>query len=184
MTIMGTKTQLIAIPAALALLAVTGASTTRPARAAHRASEASALAALAARSMDRARATSDASWYARADAAVEKALVLDPGNYDASKVRAWILTGQHRFAEAAIAARRAASVRPHDPFNYGTLGDALVEMGDYDGAADAFQTMLDQRPDAASYARGSYLRELLGDTEGALQLMRLALRSSSASTTR
>jgi lipoprotein NlpI len=47
------------------------------------------------------------------------------------------------------------ALRPSDPFNYGTLGDAFVETGDYDGAAEAFQTMLNLRPDSASYARAS-----------------------------
>jgi len=178
---MEAKTKLIAISAGLALLGITGASATRPADAGRHPSDPEVLAALGAAYMDRARATSDASWYARAEAAVDRALALDPGNYDASKIRAWVLTGQHRFAEAAISARKVAKLMPHDPFNYGTLGDALVEMGDYDGAAAAFQTMIDLRPDTASYARGAYLRELLGDTEGAMQLMTLAARSSDAS---
>jgi tetratricopeptide (TPR) repeat protein len=132
------------------------------------------LAAAAASFMDRARVTGDAAWYARAEAACDRALALAPGHYDALRLRAWVYGGQHRFDEAATAARRAMALRPSDPFNYGTLGDALVEVGDYDGAAVAFQTMLDLRPDSASYARGAYLRELTGDTDGAIELMVMA----------
>src|SRR5262245_16529341 len=45
--------------------------------------DASALAGLSAAYMDRARATGDASWYARAGAACQKSLAAAPGNYDA-----------------------------------------------------------------------------------------------------
>src|SRR4028119_1251003 len=38
--------------------------------------------------------------------------------------------------------------------------------------------MLDVRPYTASYARASYLRSLYGDTEGAIEAMRLAVQSA------
>jgi tetratricopeptide (TPR) repeat protein len=132
------------------------------------------LAGLAAAYMDRGRVTADASWYARAEAACDRALRVAPGHYAAVRLRSWILAGQHRFQEAAAAARVAIGARPSDPWNYGTLGDALVETGDYAGATLAFQRMIDLRPDTSSYARGAYLRELFGDTDGAIELMSLA----------
>ncbi len=128
--------------------------------------------------MDRGRATADASWYARAEAACDRSLQVVPGNYAAVRLRSWILAGQHRFQEAAAAARAAIGTRPSDPWNYGTLGDALAETGDYEGATLAFQRMIDLRPDTSSYARGAYLRELFGDTDGAIELMSLAARSA------
>src|SRR5262249_40112096 len=91
------------------------------------------LAAAAASFMEEARVTGAAGMYARAEAACDRALEIAPGHYDAMKVRAWVYGGEHRFAEAAAAARRALALRPSDPFNYGTLGDALVETGDYAG---------------------------------------------------
>ena len=136
------------------------------------------LAGLAAAYMDRARATADPSWYARAEAACERSLAASPGNYEALRLRSWILAGQHRFFEAAASARETLRMRPFDPWNYGTLGDALVETGDYDGAAEAFQKMIDLRPDTASYARVSYIRELFGDTDGAIEAMSLAAQSA------
>jgi tetratricopeptide (TPR) repeat protein len=131
--------------------------------------------------MNQARVTGDAAFYARAEAACDRALRLAPDHYDALRLRAWIYGGEHRFAEAAAAARRAHALRPSDPFNFGTLGDALVELGDYDGAGAAFQSMIDLRPDSASYARGAYLRELEGDVDGALALMTLAAHAADPS---
>ncbi len=63
------------------------------------------LAALASAYMNRARVTSEASWYSRAEAACRKSLEIAPGNYDALRLQPWILAGQHRFAEAAEAAK-------------------------------------------------------------------------------
>jgi tetratricopeptide (TPR) repeat protein len=54
------------------------------------------------------------------------------------------------------------------------MGDALVELGDYDQAFAAFETMMSVRPSAAAYARVAYARELRGDLAGALQAMQLA----------
>src|SRR4029450_7128559 len=50
----------------------------------------------------------------------------------------------------------------------------LVELGRYDRAFDAFQTMVDTRPGLASYARVAYARELVGDVRGAERAMRMA----------
>jgi tetratricopeptide (TPR) repeat protein len=59
------------------------------------------------------------------------------------------------------------------------MTDALVELGDYDGAVAAAQTMVDLRPDTASYSRVSYLRELHGDSKGAVEAMRMAVGAAS-----
>jgi tetratricopeptide (TPR) repeat protein len=84
----------------------------------------------------------------------------------------------HRFEEGLALARRAASVRPDNPDVYGTMSDALVELGRYEEAAEATQTMMDLRPDGASYARVAHLRALYGDLDGALDAMTTAIQAS------
>ncbi|HEX4826112.1 MAG TPA: tetratricopeptide repeat protein [Candidatus Polarisedimenticolaceae bacterium] len=138
------------------------------------------LTAAAASLMNEARLKGDVALYRRAEEACDRALEIDPAHYDALRLRGWIYGGEHRFAEAAQAARRAQAVRPDDPFNFGALGDALVETGDYAGAETAFQKMIDLRPDSASYARGAYFRELTGDNDGAIELMSRALDAAVA----
>jgi tetratricopeptide (TPR) repeat protein len=76
-------------------------------------------------------------------------------------------------------ARRAQAVRPQDHDVYGALTDALVELGEYEEAVKAAQTMVNLRPDTASYSRVSYLRELHGDTEGAIEAMTVAVKAAS-----
>ena len=134
---------------------------------------------LAAAYMQKARETGDFSLNAKAEEALARSEQAEPGDYEALKLRAKLLLTFHRFAEALEVARRAQSVNPRDHDNYGAMADALVELGDYDNAVAAAQAMVDLRPDTASYSRVSYLRELHGDTKGAIDAMRMAVEAAS-----
>ena len=50
-----------------------------------------------------------------------------------------------------------------------------MELGRYDEAVAAVQTMVDLRPDLGSYSRVSYQRELRGDLPGAIEAMEHAV---------
>src|SRR5204862_7099699 len=63
----------------------------------------------------------------------------------------------------------------------GVIVDAEVELGRYDEAAESAQQMVDRRPSLASFSRISYLRELHGDTTGALTAMTQAAAAGSGS---
>jgi tetratricopeptide (TPR) repeat protein len=128
--------------------------------------------------MQKARETGDFNFNARAEAALTESIRLSPDNFDALKLQSKLLVIYHRFGEALPAARRVIEQKPNDYETYGVLVDALVELGYYDEARKAVQAMLDVRPYAASYARASYLRSLYGDTEGAIEAMRLAVQSA------
>ena len=133
---------------------------------------------LASAYMQKARETGDFSLNAKADAALNRVLEIEPDNYDALKLRAKLMLTYHRFREGLELARRAQSLRPTDHDAYGALTDALVELGEYPAAIEAAQKMVDLRPDASSYARVAYLRSLHGDSEGAITAMQVAVKSS------
>ena len=135
---------------------------------------------LSAAYLKKARETGDFGFNSRAEAALNRSLELSPSedNYDAIRLKAPLLLAYHRFDEAVEAARRAQKIRPQDPANYGAATDALVELGDYPGAFAAAQKMMDLRPNALSYARVSYLRELQGDVKGAIEAMRAAAEAA------
>ncbi len=139
-----------------------------------------AYAEMAAAYMEKARETGDGAFYGRAEAACQKALELAPNNYAALRLVSWVYSGQHRFREALAAARRALERDSRDPLNYGTLGDALLELGEYREGAEAIQKMVDLRPDVSSYTRAAYVRELFGDIEGAIEIMGRAVRAASS----
>ena len=133
---------------------------------------------LAAAYMQKARETEDLSFNANAEDAINRSLAVEPDNYDGLKLRAKLQLTNHRFAEALETARRAQTFRDDDHDVWGQITDALVEIGDYAGAVQAAQRMIDLRPDSSSYARVSYLRELHGDTEGAIQAMTVAVKAA------
>lgn len=128
----------------------------------------------------RARETSDVSFYAKADEALDKSLTLKPGNYEALKARSWILLGRHEFSQALQLAQQLQKQNPDDVLVYGYLTDANAELGNYGEAEKSAQWMLDLRPgNVPGLTRAAYLRELFGDLDGALELMRMAYDSTS-----
>jgi tetratricopeptide (TPR) repeat protein len=128
----------------------------------------------------RARETGDPSFYPRSAEALQRALRLDRRNHLALTGLAALAASRHRFAESRAIAERARRLSPRSAGVYGTLGDALVELGRYDEAFAAFDRMVALRPSLASYARVSYARELLGDTSGAIAAMQFAVDAAAA----
>jgi tetratricopeptide (TPR) repeat protein len=121
-----------------------------------------------------ARATNDGRPANRAADVLTAVLKENPGQYDALRMLGAIQLSQHRFRDALESGRQARDERPSDAWNYGVMGDALLELGEYDKAFAAFDTMVSLRPSAAAYARIAYGRELRGDLDGALEAMKLA----------
>lgn len=120
----------------------------------------------------RARETSDTSFYDRAEEAIQSSLRLSPRNFEAQKLRAWVLLGRHEFAAALELATALNKQAPDDLLVYGLLTDAHVELGHYKEAEEACQWMLDLRPgNIPALTRAAYLRELFGDLEGAGELI-------------
>lgn len=123
----------------------------------------------------RARETADPNYYQQAEEALKKSLELAPNNFEARKLRAWVLLGKHEFAPALEVAKALNREMPDDILVYGFLADAYVELGNYQEAEDAAQWMLNMRPgNVPGLTRGAYLRELFGDIEGAIEFMQSA----------
>ncbi len=133
---------------------------------------------LSAAFMQKARETGDFSLNARAEESLKHSFRVAPDNYDGTKLQAALLLNYHRFSEALQTSQRAQAINPRDHEIYGAMVDALVELGDYKRAVDTAQKMVDLRPDTASYSRVSYLRELHGDTKGAIEAMKMATESA------
>ena len=125
-----------------------------------------------------ARAANNVRAAGRAGEVLKGVLDEDPGQYDALRLLGAIDLSQHRFRDALDVARRARDLRPDDAWNYGVMGDAQIELGDYEQAYGAFDTMMALRPSAAAYARVAYARELRGDLTGALQAMQMAAQAT------
>ncbi|MGB5937407.1 MAG: tetratricopeptide repeat protein, partial [Ornithinimicrobium sp.] len=97
------------------------------------------------------------------------------GNDDALTAQGALANARHDFAAAADYAEQAQDIDVANSTSWGVRADALIQLGDYDGATDAAQQMLDLRPGLASYSRASYDLELAGEPQRAQQAMELAL---------
>jgi tetratricopeptide (TPR) repeat protein len=142
--------------------------------------DASAATRLADALLRQARVNANGGLASRAEAALTRVLASDPDNYDARRMLAAVYLSEHRFRDALAAADQCRLRRPNDAWLYGAIGDAHLELGEYPEAFNAFDRMATLRPNAASYARASYARELRGDLDGALRYMAMATEATGA----
>jgi len=132
---------------------------------------AEAWASLGGAYLQKARETADPSFYSRADEALRHAQSIEPQNFTALTGLGSLALSRHQFREALALGEQAQAINPANAGVYGIIGDAHVELGEYDAAVASFQKMVDTRPDLASYSRVSYARELYGEDDGALEAM-------------
>jgi len=143
-----------------------------------RPSDAGQLALLGLAYQQRARETANYDYLSRSERALRRALELAPRSEPAVGGLAALALSRHDFRRALLLARRAQRLAPYSTTNLGLAGDALVELGRYDDAFRAFDTMAARKPNLAAYARVAYGRELVGDRSGAIEAMRFALDAS------
>ena len=124
------------------------------------------------------RETGEAAHYPRSERALRRALALEPRNATTLGALGSLALARHDFRGGLAYGRRAARIAPYSALHYGVIGDAMIELGRYEGAFAALDRMVELRPSSSAYARVSYARELLGRPQEAEQAMRLALESA------
>ena len=124
------------------------------------------------------RETADPSYLPRSETALRRAMRLGVEDAEARLGLGSLALIQHEFRTALRHGRAAQKLLPGSSRPFGVIGDALIELGRYDAAFAAFERMVTLRPSLASYARIAYARELVGDREGAVEAMRLALEAA------
>ena len=127
--------------------------------------------------LQKARETGDPTYYRKTEESLELALTMQPGDYASISAKGALALARHDFHSALDWGMKAREVNPDRTYAYGVIADAQIELGRYEEAVQTLQTMVDLRPDMSSYSRISYMRELHGDTDGALEMMQLAVDS-------
>ncbi|MBF9141703.1 tetratricopeptide repeat protein [Hymenobacter properus] len=128
--------------------------------------------------MQEARVTGDHPYYDEAAMGLlDEVLQAEPENFEALCCKSSLCLTQHHFAQGLGLAEQAVKLNPNSGFVYGLLTDANVEMGHYDEAIKMADKMNALRPELASYARTSYLREIYGDVPGAIEAMDMAAKA-------
>lgn len=141
--------------------------------------DAKTLSSLGLAYLQKARETNDPTFYTQAEDALKKALAASADNYDALSGLGSLELSRHNFEKAKEWGHKAQSALPAKAYAYGVVGDAEIELGNYEEAVASFQQMVNLRPDLGSYSRVSYARELYGDTEGAIMAMQQAIEAGS-----
>ena len=129
----------------------------------------------------KARETADPSWFTKSADALGQASATRSSDPTTLTALALLDLARHDFGGALARGQLAHQVAPLSADALGVIVDAEVELGRYDDAAESAQQMVDRRPSLASFSRISYLRELHGDTAGALTAMTQAAAAGSGS---
>jgi tetratricopeptide (TPR) repeat protein len=130
--------------------------------------------------VSKARASFDPGFYKLAEQCALCVDVKQPGAVEVLLLRGHVLQNLHRFKEAEPLARKLVEQRALS-FDFGLLGDVLMEQGKLKDAIAAYQKMVDLKPEPQAYARIAHVRWLKGDLEGALEMMRDAAHGASPS---
>jgi len=126
--------------------------------------------------MEEARITGDHQYYDMASLRLlNSVLKKDPNHFEALCFKSMVLLSQHHFSEGLDEADKAISINGYNAFVYGLAVDGNVELGNYDDAVKNSDKMVSIRPDLSSYSRISYLREIYGDNDGAIDAMKMAV---------
>jgi tetratricopeptide (TPR) repeat protein len=127
--------------------------------------------------VEKARLSYDPGYYKIADQCAACIESRHPQSAEAMLLRGHVLHNLHRFKEAEEIARLLVSRRGL-PYDYGLLGDVLMEQGKLSESIVAYQRMMDMKPGPQAYNRASHVRWLQGDLEGARVLLELAAQAA------
>jgi tetratricopeptide (TPR) repeat protein len=137
----------------------------------------------------KARESGDVTYYDLSEKTLQRALALAPQDFRAADPlvhMALVYMGEHRFADALAYAQKAIGTGSGNLAAFAIEGDAYTDMGEYDEAATAYNTVqaLGQAissPLTLAYmsdSRIAYLRYLHGDSAEAIRLMKSAIAAA------
>lgn len=137
------------------------------------------LTKLGAAYIQKARESNDPEYYSLAEDVLERSLKGEPENFLAMAELGSVYLSRHNFKEALDLSQKALVLNSYSAYTYGVKVDAQIELGMYDDGIASLQKMVDTRPDLSSYSRVSYVRELKGDMNGAIDAMKSAVSAGS-----
>lgn len=131
--------------------------------------------------IQKARETGDLSYYDLAEKAFQKSLGLvsaQPAAATATTCLASVYFAKHKFTDALALARQAVQLDSGNAAAHALIGDAYLELGEYDNAAAAYERVQGAGNAAIPEDRLAYLLFLRGDPEGSIRLMRHAVAAA------
>lgn len=129
--------------------------------------------------LQKVRESGDFSYLDRASKIVDAMLRQDSSSPAAAHFQNEMDMQRHKFAAVAERARSMTKYDVSDAAAWANLGDASMELGQYEQAGEAYVRMFALQPDLASYNRVAYFRFVTGDAPGAIALMQSAIQAGS-----
>lgn len=130
--------------------------------------------------LQKVRESGDFGYLDRASRIVDQMLDRDSGNFAALRYQNEIDLQRHEFRKVVERAEMMVKDAPSDPGTWANLGDASMELGEYDKAHRAYVKMFALRPGLGSYNRLAYWRFVTGDGPAAIELMKNAVEAGDA----
>jgi tetratricopeptide (TPR) repeat protein len=137
-------------------------------------------AALISSYLQKLRESGDRVYLDRAARIVDRMIERDGGSFTAMRFQNEIDLQRHDFRAVAERALDMSKYAPSDPGVWGNLGDASMELGDYQQAPQAYSRMFALRPNLASYSRMAYWQFVTGDLQRAIALVQNAIDAGDA----
>ncbi len=129
--------------------------------------------------MKEARITGEHPYYYPATLKIlDNILQTDSVQFEAMAFKASVLLSLHHFQEAKVVGEKAQAINGNNGFIYGVLCDANVELGNYAEAVKMSDKMQSVRPGLESYSRVSYLREIHGNNQAAIEALKMAFQAA------
>lgn len=125
--------------------------------------------------LQKTRESGDGSYVEQAAAISDRLLTADPDDLAANRLANELDMLRHQFRRVADRASRMLEVRSTDAGTWGNLGDALMELGEYRRAFEAYSNMLSIRAAAESYSRMAWYKFVNGDAQTAIALMQTGI---------
>ena len=88
--------------------------------------------------MQKVRETSDFAYYGYAEKVYQEALASNPNSSDAMTGLAWVNGGKHAFDKSVEWANKAIALDNKNNIAYGIIGDAELELGEYEAALNHY----------------------------------------------
>lgn len=129
--------------------------------------------------MRRRRETSQGMLMIYAQDAVKAALQLVPDHPEAILLRGLGKQYDHDFVGARAAGMKALATDPAHVTALLLVGDASLELGDYEDALTAYQRALDAEPDLRVYNRAAHISWLHGEIDEAMEFLDMAIDAGS-----
>lgn len=130
----------------------------------------------------RACETADPRYLRDAEEALSQGINLDPKDFQLQKAQVAVLLAKHEYGKAREQAEALNRRTPDDVMTYGFIAEADIALGNYEDAEQSAQWMMNMlRNNVPALLIGARLRVLYGDSEGAIDFLKLAYSETSPS---